>query len=286
MANSSISDEEYSLRWPLHGLLRDYSSGEVDDDSRWFAKISELARNKNLANQVCGAGLLPFDLFSPAGNASWNKAPQAAALLVEVGVNPLLPTLKNGDPPLIDILRSASSGTVYEAMGAAMVEALVDRNESNDPLHAEDGGNLLHLLCQHQPSLLPGLLEYFKSGQRSCPLAWLNEPDRQGRVPLEGIWAPGRWWDATLDDIDPEQLDEEISHMLAATGAMVDAGAKLDITSSTGASLINLISDRVSTCPEALDQLEGSPLLSMLQHWKLDHEAPPATKRPLYAKRL
>lgn len=278
MGKIFISDEEYVLRWPLHALLRDYSLGEVQDDDAWLEKVSCLV-NESSASQACGYQLRPLDMLSPAGNAPWSKAPDAAALLVRNGANPLVASVPARSPPLVAILGSAVQCNVYHALSVAVVNQLIS-NDALSPLQTQEGGNLLHLLCRSEPSVLPWMMEEgagLSSDTKSLtlPNRWLTALDCRGRSPLDTIWEEGGTWDYIVQPGRCQNFDEEVSYLLAITGMFVERGVDICRLGPRGVAVADLMVPRITSCQEALDQLERSPLLSMLEQHALDRQTPP-----------
>ena len=264
-------DERYAQQWPLHDLARNYGQGSCTDDEAWFSSFRAILDAYGGANTPCNLDTLPFDLLLPAGNSSWQFAPQAAALLVEHGFNPLH-RISSG-VPAVEVFLGAQEGTAHEAIGIAVVAALA-RCERTGALRTENGGNFFHALCQERPELLPWVLDHHNpipgAGRLHLPQAWFNAPNNEQRRPLDLIWdANGKWHQAMMLTDEGEQ-EIEISFLLAATGSLLDGGADIFTTTPTSFVLADAIYTGVCASENAREQLRGSPLLRMLEHHALD----------------
>lgn len=283
--NTLINQEQYAKHWPLHALFRDYSQGIRLDDEAWFSEFNALIEAGSDVNARCEEGFAPFELLNPAGSpgvASWFYAQKVAERLVEHGYNPLLVDQNDNIPALYTFL-GAEDGPVEEAFGFALIRGLLTR-EKTAPMRTKEGGNILHAMIRDEPGLLPWILDSDSAAPSfgvNIPAEWMDMPDQHGRRPLDLVWGTnGSWWQ-TLDIEDEDEIEIDVSFLLAATGAMTDAGADIFTPDARGFVLADAIWRGVKASSEAIDQLERSPFLSMIEHHAIGRDtAAPKSAKP------
>lgn len=273
-----INRAQYDKRWPLHALCDDYAQGNRLDDEAWFSEFNALIDSGIDVNAICEEGDTPFELLNPAGTpgvASWYRAAQAAEILVKHGFNPLLPDRNDNIQALYTFL-GAEDGSAEEAFGFALIRGLLAR-EKTAPMRTQEGGNIVHAMTRDEPGILPWIMDEngnAKSFGASIPADWIDMPDQHGRRPLDLVWGTnGSWWQ-TFELQDEGQIEIDVSFLLAATGAMIDAGADIFTPNSQGVVLADAMWRGIQASSEAQEQLEHSPLLAMLEHHAIGQNTP------------
>ena len=158
-------------------------------------------------------------------------------MLLKAGANPLLNTQEVWQ--LDD-----------DSVNPVMLGHLVAMEKKGKPLKTHDGGNLLHLIADENPSFLVELLHRgiigYKCKSRVHP-AWVNEFNEKGQTPLHCLLSSNSRFGRALDSGDDNEIEAYLDDVWTTVDKMIKMGFDLglaDAHGETGAQAIVRLHDR------------------------------------------
>lgn len=146
--------------------------------------------------------------------------------------------LKAGANPLLNNTQEAwAMGD--DSVNQIMLGYLVAMEKKGKPLKTHDGGNLLHLMADENPSCLVDLLYAGRVGYKCKSQVnpdWVNEFNQKGQTPLHCLLSSNSTFGRALDSRDDHAIEAYLGDVWATVDTMINMEFNLGLTDAHGES--------------------------------------------------
>ena len=152
-------------------------------------------------------------------------------MLLKAGANPLLNTQE-------------AWWVDDDSVPPVMLGHLVAMEKKGKPLKTHDGGNLLHLIADENPSFLVELLNSGIIGYKCksrVHSAWVNEFNQKGQTPLHCLLSSNSRFGRAIDNEDDNEIDAYLDDVWTTVDTMIKMGLDLGLADADGESAAQAI---------------------------------------------